>query len=193
MKLKNILLISALLVLLATACKKEGGFDHRSRYITESLEGKSFTVYRIIHTNYTVDLNPVVYAGSRIIMSFIGGNTSTDFLPGDTSLRFVYLSDWYRRLCQLGDTQHFFLGFSADHNLKMWTSTLNPPEIVLTRIVNTKQTYESIPAVTLDGEYEVIKGYVDGNPGFILKKYETYNSRKKGKGLVLMTIELITR
>jgi len=196
MKLKKILLISTLLVLFATACKKEGGFDKRSRYITESLSGKTFTVFRMVGISHTIDLNQnSKYKGSRIVMSFDNNNnnTSLDFIPGDTTNRFVYWDDPWRNVCKIANYQHFYISYSADHNLVLKTSTDNPPDMLITQVASNGAGVEVFPMIALDGLYEVVKGYVNGNPGFILNKYQNYSRKGNGYGQVLMSIELITR
>lgn len=194
MKTKNILLISALLVLLATACKKEGGFDHRSQWITESLEGKTFTVLKITGAGRIIDLKEASrYKGSRIMMSFNDDNTSLDFIPGDTSFKFGYWDKPWLGICRIADYQHFFMGYSADHNLVIKTSVLNPPEMLITQTVSTGIGVETFPMIDLDGKYEVVKSYPNGDPGFILNKYEHYTNQGNGYGQILVSIELIKR
>lgn len=195
MKIKKILLISTLLVF-ATACKKDGGFDKRSRYITESLSGEKFTVFKITGVAHVIDLNQnSKYKGSRIEMSFDNNNnnTSLDFIPGDTADRFVYWDDPWRNVCKIANYQHFYMSYSADHNLKLTTSSSDPHDMLITQVASTGHGIETFPMIALDGLYEVVKGYVNGNPGFILKKYENYSRQGNGYGQVLMTIELITR
>jgi hypothetical protein len=196
MKTRNILLISTLLVLLLTACKKEGGFDHRSRHITKSLNGKKFTVLRMIGVNHAIDLNQnSKYKGSRMLMSFDNNNnnTSLDFVPGDTNYRFTYLDDPWRNVCKIAGYQHFYMSYSIGSNVILTTSTDNPPDMLITQVAQSGQGIEVFPMIALDGKYEVVKGYVNGNPGFILNKYENYSKQGNGRGQRLMSIELITR
>lgn len=188
------------LLLLLTSCRKDGGFDKRSEYITHSLRGKTFTVKRIYGPilstvpNNMLDLSNA--KGTKIKMSFTAGNTSIDFVPpSDTTFRFIYeyYIDPYQRPCKFANFQHFFMSYSANHNLTIGTSEGNPPEMIITQVSATKQNFETLRMEDLNGKYLVIKDYTNGESAFILEKYKGYTAQGNPVGPLLLTIELVSR
>lgn len=180
------------LLLLLTSCQKDGGFDKRSEYITHSLRGKTFTVKKIYGEKVgTIDLYNA--GGAKIKMSFVAGNTCIDFIPPvDTTLRFTYNFDPYQRICRFFDFQHLFISYAANHNLTIGASAGNPPEMIISQIVATKQNFEILKMSELNGTYVVIKDYIKGESVIILQKHEGYKGVKP-VGPVVLTIELVSR
>ena len=186
MKIKRILLISTLLVLLATACKKEGGWDGRSKAVTRQLQIKGlFSVYRITGTSHQINLNEG-YGNSYIFMNF-GSRTTIDFIPDSSqNLRLRFWNNPWEGYV-LGDTQSLYLEYTFLHNLIIKVP-LGPPQKLI--IVKDRDD-QNLPLAELAGEYEVEAGHTfNGRPGYVLRKFASYTNQGNGSGPLIMTIEL---
>ncbi len=191
MKIKKILLISTLLVLLATACKKEGGFNNRSKYITKSLRQRNFSVERITYTYngniFTLTVNG--YGRSTLILSFMDGMNNITFTP-DPDTNLVTLGP-YGEMHKLADKQG--IGFVAryGHNLRLNFSD-NTPNLKISKKGELRYypystvPGESLPPDVIEGEYMVIKQ----TPGYRLEKYASYDQWFKPTGPWITTIEI---
>lgn len=166
MRTKIVLLIGIIVMLVIPACKKEGGLDKRSMYITQSLEGREFRVHTITGVAHQLALYDG-YGTTHLNIYFQSGvYTGLKFFPDSNQMaRIAYPGEWWNtKGYELGDTQDLFLGFSFNHDLSIHVPS-NSKDLVITK------GKEYFPMSQLAGDYEVIRDYISsGERGYILRK-----------------------